>query len=59
MILGPVLLIGLLLGFSFFVYQNTVVYVASVAAMGLLTLLMERLLVLRVSRKLARLEFRG
>jgi len=59
MILGPVLLIGLLLGFSFFVYQNTVVYVVSVVAMALLTLLMERLLVLRISRKLARLEFRG
>jgi hypothetical protein len=59
MILGPVLLIGLLLGFSFFVYQNTVVYIASVVAMALLTLLMERLLVLRISRKLARLEFRG
>jgi hypothetical protein len=59
MILGPIVLIGLLLGFSFFVYQNTGVYIASVVSMALLLLLMERLLVLRISRKLARLEFRG
>lgn len=59
MLLGPILLIGLLLGFSFFVYRNTVVYIASVVAIGLLTMLLERLLVLRISRKLARLEFRG
>ena len=59
MILGPVVLVGLLLGFSFFVYQNTGVYVVVVALLALLTMLLEKLLVRRVSRKLARLEFRG
>jgi hypothetical protein len=52
-------LVGLLLGFSFFVYQNTGVYIAVVALLAFLTMLLEKLLVRRVSRKLARLEFRG
>ncbi len=59
MVLGPVVLIGLLLGFSFFVYKNTGVYVLVVTLLGLFTLLLEKLLVRRISRKLARLEFRG
>jgi hypothetical protein len=59
MILGPIVLIGLLLGFSFFVYKNTLVYVFVVLLLVLLSLLLEKFLVTRISRKLARLEFRG
>ncbi|MCX6132926.1 MAG: hypothetical protein NTU47_03840 [Ignavibacteriales bacterium] len=59
MFLGPVVLVGLLLGFSFFVYQNTVVYIAVVSLLIFLTMLLEKFLVLRITRKLSRLEFRG
>jgi hypothetical protein len=59
MIIGPVVLVGLLLGFSFFVYQNTAVYIMVVALLALLSILLEKFLVMRISRKLARLEFRG
>ena len=59
MILGPLVLVGLLLGFSFFVYRNTIVYIVVVALLGLLSMLLEKFLVLRISRKLSRLEFRG
>jgi ABC-2 type transport system permease protein len=59
MILGPVVLIGLLLGFSFFVYKNTGVYIVVVTLLALLIMLLEKLLVRRISRKLTRLEFRG
>ena len=59
MILGPIVLVGLLLGFSFFVYQNTAVYIVVVALLVFLTMLLEKFLVLRISRKLSRLEFRG
>lgn len=59
MILGPIVLVGLLLGFSFFVYQNTAVYIVVVALLMLFAMLLEKLLVRRVSRKLSQLEFRG
>jgi hypothetical protein len=59
MILGPIVLVGLLLGFSFFVYQNTAVYIVVVALLVVLTMLLEKFLVMRISRKLSRLEFRG
>lgn len=59
MILGPIVLVGLLLGFSFFVYQNTIVYLIVVVLLILIAMLLERFLVLRISRKLSRLEFRG
>ena len=59
MILGPIVLVGLLLGFSFFVYQNTAVYIVVVALLVFLTMLLEKFLVMRISRKLSRLEFRG
>jgi hypothetical protein len=52
-------LVGLLLGFSFFVYQNPAVYVMVVALLALLIVLLEKFLVMRISMKLARLEFRG
>ncbi len=59
MILGPILMVGVLLLFSFFLYQDPLVYLASVLALSLMTILMERFLLLRISRKLARLEFLG
>jgi len=59
MILGPVVLVGLLLGFSFFVYKNTGVYIVVMSLLALFAMLLERLLVRRVSMKLGRLEFRG
>jgi len=59
MIVGPVVLIMLLLGFSFFVYKNMGIYIIVVTLLVLFTMLLEKLLVKRISRKLARLEFRG
>jgi ABC-2 type transport system permease protein len=59
MILGPILMIGVLLIFSFFVYRDPVVYVISVAVLSLTIVLLEKYLLLRVSRRLGRLEFLG
>jgi len=57
--LGPLLLMGMLLFFSFFVYGDTLAYIGSVGALILIAVSMERLLVQRVTRKLGQLEFRG
>lgn len=59
MVLGPIVLAGLLLGFSYFVYRNPIAYGAAVALIVIITVLLEKSLVRRISRKLSRLEFRG
>ncbi|HTY37137.1 MAG TPA: hypothetical protein VMH23_08485 [Bacteroidota bacterium] len=59
MILGPIILIGLLLGFSFFVYRNTAVYLLVVASLAVVSMLLEKFLVRRISTRLATIEFRG
>jgi hypothetical protein len=59
MVLGPIVMIGVLLLFSFFVYRDPLVYVVSVAVLSLTIVILEKYLLLRVSRKLRRLEFLG
>jgi hypothetical protein len=59
MVIGPIAMIGVLLLFSFFVYRDPFVYVGSVIVLWLTIFILEKVLLLRVSRKLARLEFLG
>lgn len=59
MVLGPIAMIGVLLLFSFIVYRDPVVYIVSVAVLSLAIYILEKYLLLRVSRKLGRLEFHG
>jgi ABC-2 type transport system permease protein len=59
MVLGPIILAGLLLGFSYFVYRNPLAYSLAVTTLALIAIMLERFLVRRISNKLSRLEFRG
>ena len=59
MLLGPVLLLAMLALFSQFLYTNVVSYLVGTAALGILVAIAERLLRLRVSRKVGGLEFAG
>ncbi|HMK38628.1 MAG TPA: hypothetical protein VK569_04750, partial [Bacteroidota bacterium] len=51
MILGPLLLLAMLAFFSRFFYVNAVSYLAGSSALGLLVVILERVLRIRVSRK--------
>ena len=59
MVLGPIVLIGGLFAFSYFVYSNTIAYIAAVIVFLLIVSGMEKLLVSRISHKLATLEYQG
>jgi len=59
MVLGPIILIGGLFAFSYFVYSNVIAYVVTVVAFLLIITGMEKLLVSRISHKLATLEYQG
>jgi hypothetical protein len=59
LILGPILLLAMLLLFSRFFYTTPLTYLVGTISLGLLVMVVERLLVLRVSRKVAGLEFAG
>jgi hypothetical protein len=58
-LLGPFLLLAMLAFFSRFFYINGISYLVGTASLGLLVAIVERLLRLRVSRKVAGLEFAG
>jgi hypothetical protein len=58
-VLGPLLLLAMLAFFSRFFYINAVSYLVGTSALGLLVAIVERLLRLRVSRKVGGLEFAG
>jgi hypothetical protein len=53
------LLLGMLAFFSRFFYTNAVSYLVGASALGILVAIVERLLRLRVSRKVGGLEFAG
>jgi hypothetical protein len=59
MVVGPLLLLAMLAFFSRFFYTNAVSYLLGTSALGILVAIVERLLRLRVSRKVGGLEFAG
>ncbi len=59
MLLGPVLLLVMLAFFSRFFYTNALSYIVGTSALGILVMIVERLLRLRVLRKVGGLEFAG
>jgi low temperature requirement protein LtrA len=59
MVAGPLLLLAMLAFFSRFFYTNAVSYLVGTSALGILVAIVERLLRLRVSRKVGGLEFAG
>ena len=59
MILGPLLLLAMLAFFSRFFYVNLASYLMGTSALAFIVVLLERILRLRVSRKVGELEFTG
>jgi len=59
LILGPVLLLVVLVIFARYFYSGLVAYAAGVAFLVLLSLLVERILRARVSKKVGSMEFAG
>ncbi|MCX6137895.1 MAG: hypothetical protein NTV54_10420 [Ignavibacteriales bacterium] len=58
-VLGPIILIGGLFGISYFVYSNIVAYLITLVVFGVILAGAEKLLVVRISHKLATLEYQG
>jgi hypothetical protein len=59
MVLGPIIMLVLLFLFSRYVYGSATSYIAGTAFLAALVYLLERLLGIRVARKVGRLEFVG
>ena len=59
MVAGPILLLAMLAIFSRFFYTSAMSYLVGTSALGLVVAIVERLLRLRVSRRVGGLEFAG